>query len=146
MPKVQLGLGLVSIGRRWGFREVAPPSNQDAVELLTHAVALGIRFFDTAPAYATSERILGQFLSNTETPRDKLTIATKMGEFWDDVRGVSVVSHAYDDLVASIEKSMALLGSIDILQVHKATKANLRTQTSLTRGASTFSRSFSPGA
>ena len=127
MPKVQLGLGLVSIGRRWGFHQVAPPSNRDAIALLTHAVDLGIRFFDTAPAYATSEHILGQFLNNTETPRDKLVIATKMGEFWNDARGDSVVSHAYDDLVASIEKSISLLGSIDILQVHKATKANLGT-------------------
>lgn len=99
---VELGLGLLSIGRPWGVRQEPPPTGDAALELLHKAVGLGIRFFDTAPAYG----------------------ASKMGEFWD--AGASSVDHRYDTLRRSIDRSLELLGRIDLLQVHKATADNLR--------------------
>lgn len=122
--KPQLGLGLLSIGRVWGVRQVSPPSEQKASELLSAAIELGIRLFDTAPAYGSSERILGKFLDEVERPRD-LRIATKLGEFWDGRAQTSHVSHSFDDLAHSLQTSLEHLRRIDLLQVHKATPQNV---------------------
>lgn len=48
---VSLGLGLLSIGRAWGYRQGLPPAEEDALALLRHTVSRGITYFDTAPAY-----------------------------------------------------------------------------------------------
>ncbi len=62
---VELGLGLLSIGRRLG--------SQDAVPTDSGRCLLGTRWhahplFDTAPAYAASERRLGAFLRTLRAP------------------------------------------------------------------------------
>jgi len=119
---IELGLGLLSIGRPWGTRREPPPAESEAVALLHHAVSLGIRFFDTAPAYGASEAILGRFL---RTNQDKILVATKMGEDWDPASGASTVDHRYDTLARSLDRSLERLGRIDVLQIHKATAANL---------------------
>ena len=67
---VSLGLGLVSFGRRWGFRTGEPPPPEEGRALLRHALGRGIRFFDTAPAYGASEIILGDFLREIGDRRD----------------------------------------------------------------------------
>jgi len=119
---IELGLGLLSIGRPWGHRRQAPPSEPDAFALLEKATALGIRFFDTAPAYGSSEAILGRFLRETGATA---VVSTKMGEWWDGESGVSTVDHRYDALARSIDCSLERLGRIDLLQIHKATASNL---------------------
>jgi aryl-alcohol dehydrogenase-like predicted oxidoreductase len=118
---IELGLGLLSIGRPWGQRRAPPPPEADALALLEAAASLGMRFFDTAPAYGESEAILGRFL---RTPRDAF-VATKMGEWWDPASGASTVDHRLDALKRSIDRSLERLGRIDLLQVHKATAGNL---------------------
>ena len=120
---VELGLGLLSIGRPWGVRPEPPPTERAAFELLQKAVDLGIRFFDTAPAYGASETLLGRFL---ESSRREVFVATKMGESWDPAAGRSTVNHSYDALKRSVDRSLELLGRIDLLQVHKSTAENLR--------------------
>jgi aryl-alcohol dehydrogenase-like predicted oxidoreductase len=120
---VELGLGLLSIGRPWGVRQEAPPPEHAALELLCKAFDLGIRFFDTAPAYGASEALLGRFL---QSGNHEVLVATKMGEFWDPATGQSMVDHRYDGLKRSIDRSLELLGRIDLLQVHKSTAQNLR--------------------
>ncbi|MHA1564082.1 MAG: aldo/keto reductase [Alphaproteobacteria bacterium] len=125
MPDIKLGLGLVSIGRTWGVLDVPPPSPEDAMALLATAVEQDIRLFDTAPAYAASEKLLGVFLASLGSEREQLTIATKMGEFWDESRAGTYVDHTYDRLVESIEASLKLLGRVDLLQVHKAKPENI---------------------
>ncbi len=118
----ELGLGLLSIGRPWGIRRSPPPSEEDALRLLSSAVDLGIRWFDTAPAYGSSEAILGTFLRGCDkTVKDRLILATKMGEQWSGERDESFVDHSYDALCRSIDNSIQLLGRVDLLQVHKAT-------------------------
>jgi aryl-alcohol dehydrogenase-like predicted oxidoreductase len=79
---IELGLGLVSIGRRWGVRDVAPPPAEEAIALIEAAVAAGIRFFDTAPAYGASEDLLGRALRGGGFDASRVTIATKFGEHW----------------------------------------------------------------
>ena len=121
--RLELGLGLVSIGRKWGVRDVAPPSESQARELLSTALELGIKTFDTAPAYAASEAILGRFLGDLPAEqRAGLTIMTKAGEHWDAESGGTVVDHNYDALRRSIDRSLELLGPIAVLQIHKATE------------------------
>jgi len=119
---VELGLGLLSIGRPWGHRGEGPPPERDAFALLEKAAALGIRFFDTAPAYGTSEAIFGRFLRESGA---HAVVSTKMGEWWDSESGTSTVDHSYDALARSIDRSLERLGRIDILQIHKATAACL---------------------
>lgn len=121
-PGLKLGLGLLSIGRTWGVGQSAPPDAEEAQALLSKAVEFGITIFDTAPAYAQSDARLGAFLSALEPSRRRaLTIMTKAGEHWDFERGTSFVDHGRDALVRSIDRSLDLLGSIDVLQIHKAT-------------------------
>jgi len=117
---VSLGLGLLSIGRAWGYQQGQPPSEEDAFDLLRHAVARGIVFFDTAPAYAASERIFGHFLRELGGGATNLTVSTKMGEHWDADRQTGFTDHSYEALCRSLDLSLELLGRIDVLQIHKA--------------------------
>ncbi|MCJ8507438.1 aldo/keto reductase [Rhizobium lemnae] len=125
MHKVELGLGLLSIGRQWGVKAVHPPKEDAAHALLEAAYSNGISFFDTAPAYACSEAILGRALSSGLLPRDEITIATKMGEHWYPAEEAARTGHSFDELVRSLDNSMRLLGRVDLLQLHKATAANV---------------------
>jgi len=119
--RVSLGLGLLSIGRAWGHRPGEPPAEEEAIDLLSHAVARGITFFDTAPAYAASERIFGRFLKALGADAAGLTVSTKMGEHWDADRQSGFVDHSYEALCRSLDRSLKLLVRIDVLQIHKAT-------------------------
>lgn len=125
MKPVELGLGLLSIGRAWGYRSAPPPPEADAQRLLEEAVELGVRFFDTAPAYGTSEERFGAFLTRLGSARRSLFVATKLGEHWDAQRQASFTDHSADALRRSLEQSVQLLGHIDLLQVHKATADNV---------------------
>jgi len=121
--KLELGLGLVSIGRRWGFADVEPPDERQASDLLSCAAALGITVFDTAPAYGASETILGRFLATLSPERrSSFRIMTKAGEHWDSHAGSPFVDHGIDALKRSIDRSISLLGKIDVLQIHKASE------------------------
>lgn len=121
---MDLGLGLIGIGREWGAGDRSIASERQANELLRQALALNFRFFDTAPSYGASEARLGRFLSGiaAEHRRD-LRVATKFGELWRD--GSVIVDHSYDSLCRSVDQSLRLLGSIDLLQIHKCTTAVL---------------------
>lgn len=123
-----LGLGLLSIGRRWGVRSTEPPSEADAFKLLRAALSDGLRFFDTAPAYAASEALFGAFLSSEASgaERKSVTIATKAGEHWNANDGTTLTDHSYDALGRSLEQSLEHLGRVDILQIHKADDSVIR--------------------
>jgi aryl-alcohol dehydrogenase-like predicted oxidoreductase len=124
---LELGLGLLSIGRVWGVGQIEPPSDEDVQDLLHRALDLGIRVFDTAPAYAASEARFGRFLDQLDPARRKnLVVMTKTGEHWDCDRGASFVDHRRDALCRSIDRSLKLLGRIDVLQIHKATRDVVR--------------------
>jgi aryl-alcohol dehydrogenase-like predicted oxidoreductase len=47
---------------------------------------------------------------------------TKAGEYWEEDGRASFVDHSRDALIRSIDRSLALLGRIDVLQIHKATR------------------------
>jgi aryl-alcohol dehydrogenase-like predicted oxidoreductase len=125
--RVQLGVGLIRIGREWGYVSQEVPSEPEALAFLEHAVDLGIRYLDTAPSYGLSEERLGRFLrSMPKDQRGRLTIATKFGEHWDQEHSEPYVDHSFDALKRSLDQSLDRLGGIDVLQLHKTTVAVLR--------------------
>jgi aryl-alcohol dehydrogenase-like predicted oxidoreductase len=126
---IQLGLGLIGIGKPWGYLPGPVPSDAEVQSLLEHAAHLGVRYFDTAPSYGdgVSETRLGRFLRRLSVEeRGRLTIATKFGEHWDPARGEPYADHSYDALRRSLDASIARLGRIDILQLHKTSPAVLQ--------------------
>ncbi len=124
---VTLGLGLTRLGRPWGVRPSTIPSDQAAERFLADAVALGVRTFDTAPSYGSSERRLGRFLSTLSSSRRAgLFVATKFGESWNAASGEITVDHSYDALCRSLDASLAELGSVQLVQLHRPAPATLR--------------------
>jgi aryl-alcohol dehydrogenase-like predicted oxidoreductase len=125
--RLRFGLGLIGIGKPWGYANPDVPDESRARELLKRAWSLGLRYFDTAPSYGVSEERLGSFLSSlAAADRAQAEIATKFGEHWDASRGEPFVDHSYDALSRSLEASASRLGRIDFLQLHKTTTEVLR--------------------
>jgi aryl-alcohol dehydrogenase-like predicted oxidoreductase len=120
--QVSLGCGLIGIGRPWGYVATEVPTEAETFKFLEHAFELGIRYFDTAPSYALSEARLGKFLLSLNREQFKeVVVATKVGERWDEVTQNVVISHSLDALIQSLDRSLKLLGRIDVLQIHKTT-------------------------
>jgi aryl-alcohol dehydrogenase-like predicted oxidoreductase len=128
MPgRVRFGLGLIGIGKPWGYTNPEVPDEAQARRLLERAFELGVRYLDTAPSYGVSEARVGAFLAGlTATDRAQLTVATKFGEHWDPAKGEPFVDHSFDALRRSLDASMRRLGKIDYLQLHKTTPEVLR--------------------
>ena len=127
MEAIEFGLGLIGIGRPWGFANAVVPEEAEVLRLLERAFELGVRYFDTAPSYGVSEERLGRFLGSlTRAQRAKATIATKFGEHWDFSRNQPFVDHGFDALRRSLDGSAGRLGKIDVLQLHKTTPEVLR--------------------
>jgi aryl-alcohol dehydrogenase-like predicted oxidoreductase len=121
-----VGCGLLSIGRDWGVANGIPPSEQETMLFLQGAVDAGVRLFDTAPSYGSSETRFGSFLRSVgKEVSDNLIIATKMGEHWDEEKNAPFVDHTFDKLRLSIDQSLQRLGRIDLLQLHIATLDNV---------------------
>jgi aryl-alcohol dehydrogenase-like predicted oxidoreductase len=124
---VELGLGIIGLGKPWGHAPSQVPSERDAIDFLEFAFQSGIRYFDSAPSYGIAEERLGKFLrSLPHGERDQFVVATKFGERWDASRGEPFVDHSYDALCRSLDRSLQHLQRIDILQLHKTTPEALR--------------------
>lgn len=115
---VELGLGLIGIGRPWPRPDNPLPASEVVEQLLATALDLGVRVVDTAPAYGSSERLLGDYLRAHDPGPDALVVSTKAGEVWTAERG-SVVDHSVEALQTSFDQSRRLLGRVDLLQLHK---------------------------
>jgi aryl-alcohol dehydrogenase-like predicted oxidoreductase len=115
------------LGKPWGHLPSEVPSERDALDLLEFAYEMGIRYFDSAPSYGVAEERLCKFVHGLGAGAE-LTIATKFGEHWDLERGEPFVDHSYDALCRSLDRSLRLLGHIDILQLHKTTPEVLRSR------------------
>lgn len=127
MEHVELGCGLTSLGRRWGFHNSEVPSEVEAISFLEYAVEQGIRFFDTAPSYGYSEERLGKFLTTLSPSQLRsLVLATKCGEGYDFATHMPFINHTPDYLRKSIERSFRLLPKIDLLQLHRTQAETLR--------------------
>ena len=70
----------------------------------------------------SSEERFGQFLGALPSSlRGDLTIATKFGEHWNRDAWQPYVDHSFDALRRSLDQSLARLGRVDVLQLHKTT-------------------------
>ena len=89
------------------------PGFADSQAAVYRAVDLGINIFDTAPAYADSEQILGKILAGIKTP---LILSTKLGG-----RPQPFDPQNKKQLTQSVEESLKLLNRkvIDILIIHE---------------------------
>ena len=97
--------------------EATPVQCEEAgVEAVRRAVELGVRYFDTSPAYGNgaSERHLAAGLAALDpATRASLTVSTKVGTHAER-------RHAYgaDDVRWCFDRSRELLGAIDVVLVH----------------------------
>jgi aryl-alcohol dehydrogenase-like predicted oxidoreductase len=120
MSEVKLGLGLIGIGREWGHADIQVPAEDDVLAFLKGSLELGVDYFDTAASYGSSEERFGKFL-RTLSPeqRNRITVSTKFGDHWDEIKKDAYVDHSFDALGASLDRSISRLGKIDVLQLHK---------------------------
>ncbi len=87
-----------------------------AIATVRHALALGIRYFDTSPLYRSgaSQAILGEALAPPAAPH---FLATKVGHF-------RAASHfrSVEALHVQLQENLRLLrrDSVDLLQIHEA--------------------------
>lgn len=115
LGRTGLNVSVLSLGsggpNSFGQSRYAPRKN--ILQLVRHALKLGINFFDTASAYQQSESMLGEALR--EVPRDSYYLASKIFP----VHGSTVLSAA--EIRRTVEKSLRKLGieELDILQLHR---------------------------
>src|SRR4051794_13421454 len=77
----EIGLGCAEMGMRYGTPGKRPAkqlSSPEARVLVESALKCGINFFDTAPGYGESERLLGSVLKELGA---RALVATKCGPF-----------------------------------------------------------------
>jgi len=122
---MELGLGLIEIGRPWGAGWSGLPSEEEVERLLEAALEEGVLFWDTASSYGSSEERVGRFLGTRADALARVTVATKFGDVWAPGMEESYADHSFEGLMRSLDRSMALLPRIDLLQVHRATEEAL---------------------
>ena len=97
--------------------EATPAQCEEAgLEAVRRAVELGVRYFDTSPAYGNglSERHLAAGLEALDTEvRAGLTVSTKVG-----THPERRYAYGADDVRWCFEASRELLGAIDVVLVH----------------------------
>lgn len=114
LNKIMLGTaGLAGIWGKVDFME--------SERTILRALELGISHFDSSPAYADAELILGRALSQWKGPRP--FISTKAGKLKSDDPDSVAYDFSPDGLQRSVENSLRLLKTdqIDLLFLHDPT-------------------------
>ena len=111
LGRTQLNVSLLSIGGL--YTSSLAGGVAETQRILRMAVERGINAIDTAPAYADSERTIGQAIAGLDAP---LIVTTKLGG-----RPQPFDPQSLAALRASVEESLRLLGrdSIDVLMIHE---------------------------
>lgn len=122
-----IGLGTVKIGRNTGVkypRAFDLPGDDAVMALLDAAKACGVNLLDTAPAYGSSEKRLGELLAR-RGDRDEWVLSTKAGEVYSD--GESSFDFSPGAIAASCERSLQRLGTdrVECLMLHSDGEAEL---------------------
>jgi aryl-alcohol dehydrogenase-like predicted oxidoreductase len=107
------GIEVSELGFGSLFTSALGPGFEASRQAVFRAVDLGINYFDTAPAYADSEEVLGRILREVRVP---LVLSTKLGG-----RPQPFDPRHPQQLSRSVEDSLRLLGRevIDVLFVHE---------------------------
>ena len=105
LGRTELQVSEIGLGTSHNFMHMASNDPARCDEIVRECLSCGINFFDTAPIYGESERVLGEALAGS---REKIVLATKVWE--------SSATAAR----ASIERSFRRLRTdvIDLLQIH----------------------------
>jgi aryl-alcohol dehydrogenase-like predicted oxidoreductase len=95
------------------FTSSLGPGFEESRRAVLRGLELGINYFDTAPAYANSEEVLGRILAEVKSP---LILSTKLGG-----RPQPFEPRNKKHLLFSVEESLRLLHRdvIDILFIHE---------------------------
>jgi aryl-alcohol dehydrogenase-like predicted oxidoreductase len=114
----EIGLGTWAMGGGdWKFGW-GPQDDRESIETIHRALALGINWIDTAPAYGLGhcEEVVGKALRGL---KERPLIATKCGRVWDEQRQLSPRLKR-QSIQAEIEASLRRLGVevIDLYQMH----------------------------
>jgi len=109
----RLTLGTVQLGMRYGVaNRTGMPSAEDARAILERALELGVRSFDTAPAYGEAEERVGAALRGRDVfLTSKLPALAKSGVPAAELSRV---------ITRAVESSLARLGKIDVYLLHDA--------------------------
>ena len=112
LGNTDLGVSELSFGSL--FTSSLGPGFDESKAAVHKALELGINYFDTAPAYANSEEVLGQIIRGIKTP---IALSTKLGG-----RPKPFEPQNAKQLLESVKESCRLLDRevIDILFVHEA--------------------------
>jgi len=127
-----LGIGTTWFGRQWppDEKSYSSPSYNEVAKYLDtifrscrtpHTKIL----IDTAPAYGTSEELIGKYFREYPNYLDHALIETKWGEEFDTATGKSTLIHTADHLAQSLKRSISRLGKIDVLLIHRTDPALL---------------------
>ena len=113
-----IGYGAFKIGRNVGTKYPDAydlPTEEEAARILNEVLDLGVDLVDTAPAYGTSEEIIGRAIGHR---RDEFLLATKVGETFTD--GESHYDFSAAAVEASLDRSLARLATdrLDLVSVH----------------------------
>lgn len=113
-----IGFGAFKIGRNAKTKYPQSydlPDQAEVERLLDGLIDLGIRHFDTAPAYGLSEARIGQWLQRRNVP---VVISTKVGELFEDGESRYLFDEA--SVRRSVANSLKRLGreSLDLVLIH----------------------------
>ena len=111
LGRTDLPIGVLSIGGL--YTSSLAGGVAETKRILQRAIELGVNAIDTAPAYADSERTVGEAIAGLEAP---LIVTTKLGGRPQPFDPLSL-----EGLRHSVDESLRLLGRdhIDILMVHE---------------------------
>jgi aryl-alcohol dehydrogenase-like predicted oxidoreductase len=123
MEYKQLGNSDLQISRiGFGCMSLSPDREDDSIQLIHHALDLGINYFDTADLYnkGMNEILVGKAL---KTKRDKAIIATKVGNQWRADGSDWDWNPRKEYIIKAVEDSLNRLQTdhIDLYQLHGGT-------------------------
>ena len=119
-PANRAGLGCMSFGGAYG-----PTTKRESFEAMAAALDLGVNFWDTADIYGEgiSESLIGEFLAEDKTRRDKIVLATKFGNRVTPGGGRSVDnSAAYLNECIDASLTRLRVDHVDLYYVHRLDK------------------------
>ena len=115
----RIGLGAWAIGGAWRFGW-GPQDDADSIAAIRRAIARGVNWIDTAPAYGLgrSEAVIGEALRGVP-PRERPYVFTKCSLVW---HGQGDVTHSLrpESIRRECDASLNRLGieRIDLYQIH----------------------------
>jgi aryl-alcohol dehydrogenase-like predicted oxidoreductase len=111
LGRTELDISVLSIGGL--YTSSLAGGEAETRRILQRAIELGVNAIDTAPAYADSEKTVGQAIHGIDAP---LIVTTKLGG-----RPQPFDPQNIDALRESVDESLRLLGRdhIDVLMVHE---------------------------